>query len=159
MECTHARELVEAIAAGDVPLDPESRAHFESCPACAFALASAQKLEAMLAADAAPQAPAAFAAVVTQRIRGERWRSEQHVDRLFNIAIALGILIIVGAVVAMLNVTAVFSLAASAWTLIKDGTGEAMKQAVPTIATYVAAVGLLASALGMWWWAERRLQF
>jgi hypothetical protein len=23
--------------------------------------------------------------------------------------------------------------------------------------TYIAAGGLLASALGMWWWAERRL--
>ncbi|MGH9308505.1 MAG: hypothetical protein ACRD1U_03980 [Vicinamibacterales bacterium] len=159
MECTHARELVEAIAAGDVSLDQHLRAHFESCPACASALASAQKLEAMLAADAAPAVPPAFASAVMQRIRGERWRAEQHVDRLFNVAIALGILIIVGAVAAMLNVAAVFSLAVSAWALIKDGTGEAMKQAVPTIATYVAAVGLLVSALGMWWWAERRLQF
>jgi hypothetical protein len=159
VECTQARELVEAIAAGDVPLDGDSRAHFESCPACASMLASAQKLEAMLAADAPPQTPPAFAPAVMQRIRGERWRSEQHVDRLFNIAIVLGILIVVGSVMAMLNVAAVFSLAASAWALIKDGTGEAMKQAVPTIATYVAAVGLLASALGMWWWAERRLQF
>jgi anti-sigma factor RsiW len=159
VECTQARELVEAIAAGDLPLDRELRAHIESCPACASALASAQKLEAMLAADVPPEAPPAFAPIVIQRIRVERWRSEQHVDRLFNIAIVLGILIVVGAVVAMLNVAVVFSLSASAWTLIKNGTAEVMKQAVPTIATYLAAVCLLASALGMWWWAERRLQF
>ena len=34
------------------------------------------------------------------------------------------------------------------------GCRRAVQDAAPTLATYVAAAGLLASALGMWWWAE-----
>ncbi len=30
----------------------------------------------------------------------------------------------------------------------------AVQKALPAIATYVAAMGLLASALVMWWWTE-----
>lgn len=159
MDCDHASELVEAIAAGDLTPDAELRAHLESCPSCAGALASARKVEALLAAVPTPAAPAAFTRRVMQSVRAERWRSEQHVDRLFNVAMAVGILLIVGGIAAMLNVSSVFLLAASAWDLVREGTADLMKQAVPTLATYLAAFGLLASALAMWWWAERRLQF
>jgi anti-sigma factor RsiW len=144
VDCDHASELVEAIAAGDLAPDAGLRAHFESCPSCAGALASAQKIEALLAAVPAPAAPPAFTRTVMQSVRAERWRSEQHVDRLFNVAMAVGILLIGGGIIAMLNVSAVFLLATSAWGLIREGTADLMKQAVPTLATYLAAFGLLA---------------
>jgi hypothetical protein len=69
------------------------------------------------------------------------------------------VIVIVGAVAAMLNLGALFAVTESAWALMKNGTRTAMRNAAPTLTTYVAAVGLLASALGMWWWAERKLQY
>jgi hypothetical protein len=157
--CKEALDLVEPIAAGDRELDESSRAHFESCPRCAGALASARRLTAVLTELETPAAPANFASAVLQRIRRERWRSEQQIDRLFNLAIVFAVLLVASAIVAMLNIDTVVSLSQTVWVLGRDATRDAMKQAVPTLATYVAAAGLLASALVMWWWAERRLQY
>jgi anti-sigma factor RsiW len=159
MLCKDALLLVEPIAAGDLPLDGDTRNHFESCPRCAGALASARKLESALKAVEIPAAPETFTAGVLQRIRRDRWRSEQHVDRLFNVAIAAAVLLVAGGIAAMLNVDAVLSVAASAWLLVRENARGAMKEAAPAVVTYVAAAGLLASALGMWWWAERRMQY
>lgn len=157
MVCRDVLERVEAIAAGDLPLDDVVRAHVESCPRCASALASAQRLEAMLRAVEVPPTPETFAAGVVQRIRRDRWRSEQRVDRLFNLAIAAAVLVILVGVAAILNVNAVLTMTASAWALLRDGTHQAVQAYAPTFATYVAAAGLLAAALFMWSWAERRL--
>ena len=157
MLCKDVLELIEPIAAGDVQLDGEVRAHVESCPRCASALASAQRLESALRAVEVPPVPASFTSVVLQRVRRDRWRSEQRVDRLFNLAIAAAVLVIVGGVLAMLNVTAVLSMTASAWAILREGAHQAVLEFAPTFATYVAAAGLLALALFMWSWAERRL--
>jgi hypothetical protein len=157
--CKQALDLVEPIAAGDLELDDRSRAHFESCPRCAGALASARRLNAVLMAVEVPAAPGNLAAAVLQRVRRERWRSEQQIDRLFNLAIVAAVVLVAGAVVAMLNVDTVVSLSRTVWFLMRDASRDAMRQAVPTLATYVAAAGLLASALAMWWWAERRLEY
>ena len=48
-----------------------------------------------------------------QRIRRERWRSEQHVDRLFNVAIVVAVFVVVGGIAAMLNLQALFGVTAS----------------------------------------------
>ena len=157
MMCRAVLELVEPIAAGDLPLDDEVRAHVESCPRCAGALASAQRLEAALRAVEVPPAPDSFPSAVLQRIRRDRWRAEQRVDRLFNVAIAAAVIIILVGVAAMFNVHAILTMTASAWPLLRDGTRETVRQFAPTFATYVAAAGLLAAALFMWSWAERRL--
>jgi hypothetical protein len=157
--CREALDLVEPIAAGDWQPDERVRAHFESCPRCAAALASARRLETMLASVDTPGAPAGFTRGVIQRIRHDRWQSEQRVDRLFNLAIVAAMLLVAGAIVAMLNVETVLSLAGSVWLLLRDATHATMKQAVPMLATYAAALGLLASALAMWWWAEQRLHY
>ena len=159
MLCREALDLVEPLASGDAPISDAAREHFETCPRCASALASARRLEAMLRSVQAPHAPGTFTASVLQRVRRERWQSEQNVDRLFNVAIVVTVIVIVGAVAAMLNLGALFAVTESAWALMKNGTWTAMRNAAPTLTTYVAAVGLLASALGMWWWAERKLQY
>ena len=114
-----------------------------------------RRVEAMLKAVEVPPTPQAFTSLVLQRIRRDRWRSEQNVDRLFNLAIAVALLVIIGGVVAMLNLDAVFSLATTTWALAREILRDAMEQVAPALATYVAAAGLLASAFGMWWWAER----
>lgn len=154
MTCSQTRSLVEAIAAGDLEVAEDIRAHFETCPACAAALASAQRLEAALRLRPAPAPPAAFKAAVMSRIRDQRWQSEQHVDRIFNVAIAAALLLVIGGIAALTNVATVLEIAGSVWNVAARTTARAAQQAVPTLLTYVAAAGLLMSTLVMWWWAE-----
>jgi len=155
--CTDALHLVEAIAAGDLEVDDNVRTHFETCPRCASTLASARRLEAALQARPKPQAPARFTQTVLGRIGHERWRSEERVDRVFNVAIVVAVLLVLGSIVAMTNVGAVLGGARSLWGLVAAVGGQALEAAAPVLLTYIAAAGLLMSALGMWWWADRRL--
>ena len=157
MTCKELTEFIEPIAAGDLEPDAGMRAHFETCPRCASALASARRLEAALAGQEAPQAPARFASLVLQRVRRERWRMEQNVDRLFNLAIVAALLIVAAGVLALMNLSGVIASASEAWTLLSSVSATVARAAVPSMDTYIAAGGLLATALGMWWWAERRL--
>ena len=157
MTCRDVLDLVEPIAAGDQNVQPSVRAHVESCPRCASALASARRIELALAAHEPPGAPVRFTPTVLARIRRERWRTEQNVDRLFNVAVAAALILVAGGVLALLNLSGVMAAGRLGWSVLTTITGEAVAHAVPFVATYVAAAGLLASALGMWWWAERRL--
>src|SRR5687768_592753 len=87
MTCRAVTEQVEAIAAGDLDPSPDLVAHIETCPRCASALADARRIETLLATRPAPAAPPQFAVAVQQRIRRERWQTEEQVDRIFNVAI------------------------------------------------------------------------
>jgi anti-sigma factor RsiW len=157
MTCHEIRPLVEAIAAGDLEIDDTIRGHIESCPACAAQLASAQRIELLLKARPAPKPPENFTTTVLGRIRREQWQHEEHVDRVFNIAIVAAVLLVLGGIAALTNVGAVIGLAGSAFGLLGQATGRVAAQSAPTATTYVAAAGLLMSTLFMWWWAERRL--
>ena len=157
MTCKDVIELVDAIAAGDLEPTPQVRAHVETCPGCASVLASARRLEAALSAWEAPAAPARFVPVVLQRVSRERWHAEQQVDRLFNLAMVAALVIVAGGVFALMNVSGVIAAASETLGVIATVRGEVARQAAPSVNTYIAAGGLLASALGMWWWAERRL--
>ena len=157
MTCKEAIELVEAIAAGDVEAGPDARAHFETCPGCASALASARRLEAVLATREVPLAPARFVPLVLQRVRRDRWSAEENVDRLFNAAMITALAIVVAGALALMNLSGVVAAAAETWTVMSRVSGDVARQASPAVDTYVAAGCLLASALGMWWWAERRM--
>jgi anti-sigma factor RsiW len=155
--CSDALHLVEAIAAEDLALDDSVRTHFETCPRCASALASARRIEMALQTRPKPQAPARFTQGVLGRIRQERWQSEQRVDRVFNVAIGMAVLLVVASVLALTNVGAVLGVAGSIWGLLAAVGGQAVAVAAPVLVTYIAAAGLLMSALAMWWWADRRL--
>jgi hypothetical protein len=155
--CHEVVQLVEAIAAGDVEVTPATREHLESCPRCAAELASAYRLDAMLAARPQPGAPSQFVAAVLARVRTERWTSEQRVDRIFNVAIAAALLLVGGSIAALTNVAAVIGAAGWIWNIGSATLAQFARQAAPVIVTYVAAAGVLMSALVMWWWAERRL--
>jgi len=155
--CDHVLEIVEAIAAGDIEVDKARRAHFETCPRCASTLASARRLETMLTARAKPKAPDGFTQAVLARIRQEQWQSEERVDRLFNVAIVIALLLVVGSVIALTNVDAAIGAAGTLWGMVARASGQAVSAAAPVFLTYVAAIGLLMSALVMWWWADRRV--
>ena len=157
MTCHDVVQLVEAIAAGDLAVGDEVRAHVESCPHCAAALASAHRLEAALTAWPEPAAPDAFTRAVVARVRKQQWTSEQRIDRMFNAAIVFALLVAVAGIAALTNVTTVLAGADWVATAIAAATAQGAREAAPVIATYVAAAGVLMSALLMWWWAERRL--
>src|SRR4051812_3773511 len=155
MTCREVADLIEPIAAGELDLTPEVRAHFESCPACALMVATARRVEAALAADQPPSVPDRFVAAVLQRVRRERWRVERNVDLLFNAAIAVALLIVGAGAFALLNVSGVTAASSDAWAGLSTMSSQIARQMAPAINTYIAAAGLLITALGMWWWAER----
>jgi anti-sigma factor RsiW len=156
MTCDDALALVEPVAAGDLPVSDALRVHLETCPRCAAALATAHRIESALAAQPERLAPARFTPQVLARIRTERWRAEQHVDRVFNVAIVAAVVLIAGGILALTNLSSVLPAATRGGVLLKFALEEGVKQAAPALATYIAAAGLLVSALAMWWWAERR---
>ncbi|MCA1559151.1 MAG: hypothetical protein LC753_02105 [Acidobacteria bacterium] len=106
-----------------------------------------------------PVAPERFTTTVLQRIRREQWRTEQNVDRLFNVAIAAALVLMFGGLAALLNLNGVLSVSASVWTLLNGVGRTAVGVAAPSFGLYIAAAGLLLSALAMWWWADRSLEF
>lgn len=159
LSCAAVLDQVEAIAAGDIPVDDTIRAHLESCPRCASTLAAARRIEESLAARPAPPAPARFRHTVLARIRRERWMSEQRVDRIFNLAIAAAVLLMFGGVAALLNVDRVLATATAIGQFAATTAAPARDVRTPGLAAYVGSIGLFVSALGTWWWAERRLSF
>ena len=159
MTCKDVGDLIEPIAANDLEATADIRAHFESCPTCAAALATARRLEAALATDRPPAVPERFVALVLQRVRRERWHLEQSVDRLFNVAIVVAMLIVAAGALALMNLSGVLAAASGTWTAMSQVSSQLAQQMAPAVDTYIAAAGLLLTVLGMWWWAERRVSF
>jgi anti-sigma factor RsiW len=159
MTCQEMDERIEAIAAGDEPAGAALLAHIEACPGCAAALARARAIEAALAARPVPAAPARFAAAVTSRIRREYWRSEQQVDRMFNVAVAAGLIAVAGGTLALVNLSAVTDAIAVGLSalnaLATEQGGATATQAAPAFSTYLLGGGFLVTAVLVWSWAER----
>lgn len=157
LTCAAILDQVEPIAAGELEPAPAVRAHFETCPGCASALASARRIEALLSRRDAPEAPVGFTAAVVARVRRDRWQAEQRVDRLFNLAIVVAVLLVVAGLGAIFNLEAVLRSAGAAWSyMVEAARRDAAREGPSTLLTYLAAAGFMISAVGMWWWAERR---
>jgi anti-sigma factor RsiW len=157
MTCRDVHDLIEPVAAGDMPAGDEFRAHVETCVACAAALASARAIEAALAARPAALAPARFEALVAARLRHDRWRAEQQVDRAFNVAVALGVLAILGGTLALFNIGSVTSAIASAAGTLAAAASQPVSSAAdqtPSLWSYMLGCALLGTSLLVWRWAE-----
>jgi anti-sigma factor RsiW len=159
MNCLDLEDQIEAVAAGDEPAGGAFLAHVETCPRCASALARARAIEAALAARPVPAAPPRFAAAVASRIRRDYWRSEQQVDRMFNVAVAAGLIAIAGGTLALVNLSAVTDANAAGLTalnaLATEQGGAVATQAAPAFSTYLLGGGFLVTAVLVWSWAER----
>ena len=90
MTCHDVDDRIEAIVSGEEPSEAV-RAHVEECVRCAAALAMARRIDQAILARPVSRAPAEFTMAVVRRIRGDRWRAEQQVDRLFNDVMAGGV--------------------------------------------------------------------
>jgi predicted anti-sigma-YlaC factor YlaD len=155
MFCDEALDAVERIAAGE--LTPEGRigAHLASCPNCAAALESARRIEQLLRQRPTPSAPAQFTTRTLSRMRRARWRSEQYLDVGFNVAIAVIVVAVIGGIWMLLNRTGLSAVSHDAVDLFGTGLVTLARRVAPSLPLYVGAAALLATALGIWWWAER----
>jgi len=155
MFCDEALDAVEAIAAGE--LTPEGRiaAHLATCPNCAGALASARRLEQMLQARPVFKAPAQFTPRTMAVVRRKRWRSEQFLDVGFNVALGLLALVIVGTIWMVLHRSGLVSVSNDAAGWVGASVVKLAHRAAPSVPLYAGATALVATALGIWWWAEK----
>jgi anti-sigma factor RsiW len=155
MFCDETLDAIEAIAAGELKADGRVAAHLAACRHCAAALESARRLDKLLAARPVPRPPQQFTVRTMTRIRRARWRSDQFLDAGFNVAIALIVLGVIGAGWLLLDRSGLTVVSGDLVALIESG-GVALAQRVaPSVPVYAAAAALVATALGIWWWAER----
>ena len=155
MFCDEALDAVEAIAAGEMTADGRIADHLASCPNCAAALVAARQLERVLQRRGAPTPPAQFTARTLARVRRARWRSDQFLDVGFNVAIVVLVAAVFGGVWMLLNRTGLTAVSSDAVDLFGTGLVTLVRRVAPSLPLYGGAAALLASALGVWWWAER----
>src|SRR5262245_21878687 len=123
--CDDLEPLIEAIADESFEASPDDRTHLQSCAVCGGRLGRARAIHGLLLTREMPAPPASFTAGVMARVQRERWKDEQVVDFGFNLAIAAGVLLIVGGVLALawsfglltfgMDVRGVMAVVASQW--------------------------------------------
>ena len=155
MFCDEALDAVEAIAAGDLTPDGRVAEHLATCPNCAAALVSARALEGMLRVRSIPKPPAQFTTRTLARVRRARWRTEQFLDVGFNVAIAAVVVTVIAGVWILLNRSGLVAVSNDVVDLFGTSLVAFVRRVGPSLPLYAAATALLATALGIWWWAER----
>ncbi len=155
MFCDEVLDVVEAVAAGDLTPDLRVTAHLASCLNCRSALESAREIDRMLQARAVPRPPTQFTTRTLARVRRARWRSEQFVDMGFNVAITALVLLVIGGVWLLFNRTGLVAVSGDAINLMGSGGAALARRLAPSLPLYIGASALVASALAIWWWAER----
>jgi len=155
MICRDFDAIVEPVAAGEMDLPAEAAEHLAGCPPCAARLALARRIEGVLASRPSLEPPSSFTAAVMGRVRRERWRSEQRVDRFFNVAMAAAAMLVVGGIWMLFNLTGVAAVGAEASAVLSEGLRLAAARITVQLPAYAGATGLLLSAVAVWWWAER----
>ena len=156
MFCDEALDAVEAIAAGELTPDGRVAEHLATCPNCAAALVSARALEQHAAAASVPSPPPQFTTRTLARVRRARWRNDQFLDVGFNVAIGAVVLALVGGVWMLLNRSGPDRGQQRRGGSVRHRPGRRSRSACrPSLPLYAGATALLATALGIWWWAER----
>jgi anti-sigma factor RsiW len=159
MFCDEALDSIEAIAGGELTPDGRIAAHLASCPNCAAALESARALETMLRGRAVPAPPAQFTIRTLGRVRRARWRAEQYLDAGFNVAVGVVVLAVIGGIWMLLNRSGLAAVSNDVVDLFANGLVTFARRVAPSLPLYAGAAGLLATALAIWWWAERDVTF
>jgi len=158
VSCTELNALIEAIAAGEIEPDPGARAHLATCIACARALALARHIDALLAAQPAPDASPGFTPALMARLRRDRWRSEQYLDLGFNVAVALAIVAGVGGLWLVLSATGLVGVSTDLTRVLLASTASLVASIAPALPIYTLAAGVFVSGVAIWWWAEHGLE-
>ena len=155
MFCDEVLDVIEPIAAGELTPDGRIADHLGTCPHCAAALDDARRLERMLRARPAPRPAPNFTSRTLNRVRRARWRSEQFLDVGFNVAIVAIVVALVGGIWMGLNRSGLAAVSGEAVNLFGSGMMAFVHRVAPSVPIYIGAMAVLATALGLWWWAER----
>ncbi len=153
MRCDEVNLLIDALAAGAEP-DADTTSHIAGCVRCSTALANAAVVERALRDFPAPVVPAGFTNGVMARVRRDRWRSEQVLDWTFNIAVSIGILLIVVGLVGVAWVGGFVSIGDDLIAVLFEQSPILLTRITGEMQTIVMAGLLLTMALGLWWWVE-----
>jgi anti-sigma factor RsiW len=151
--CDDVNLLVDAIAAGEEP-DAEAASHIAGCARCTTALANAGTIERLLRDVPAAVVPAGFTSGVMSRIRRDRWRSEQVLDWTFNVAVSIGVLLIVLGLAGVAWMAGFISIGGDLMTVLSEQSPILLNRIARETQTILLAGLLLTTALGLWWWVE-----
>lgn len=155
MTCDEFEPLIEAIADGTIELSPEQRAHLASCDRCAARLEQARAIEQLLTVRETATPPPSFTQQVMAHVGREQWQTERAIDLGFNLAMFVGVFVIVAGAVG-----AAWSLGLFSITIDVDAIAEILGAAnvsgriLSQVQTIGMAALLLTMALVLWWWAE-----
>jgi hypothetical protein len=154
VRCDELEPLIEAIADGTFEPATEDLAHLSSCTKCAPRLERARNIEQWLTTREMPQPPASFTALVMARIGQEKWQTERVVDIGFNLAIAAGVLVILGGGAGLAWSLGFFTLDVDVVALLNVATSQVEGRVMNQLQTVGIAAVVLTMALVLWWWAE-----
>jgi predicted anti-sigma-YlaC factor YlaD len=155
MFCDEALNSVEAIAEGELTAEGRLADHYATCPNCAAALRRARELEQMLQLRPTPRPSPQFTTRTMARVRRARWRSDQVLDMGFNAAIAIVLIAVIVGGWMVLDRSGLVAVSNDAVGIFGRGLTTFVQRIAPSLSLYAGATVLLATALGLWWWAER----
>jgi hypothetical protein len=88
------------------------------------------------------------------RIGQEKWQTERVVDIGFNLAIAAGVLVILGGGAGLAWSLGFFTLDVDVVALLNVATSQVEGRVINQLQTVGIAAVVLTMALVLWWWAE-----
>jgi hypothetical protein len=145
---------MDAIVDGSYEPDAGERAHLDGCEVCRGRLAVSRSIEDWLQRRETPVVPQSFTAGVMARISKEAWRTERVIDLGFNVAVAAGLILIIGGAAGVAWSFGLFTLSIDA-DLLEAATRAIVDDRLASNAQTVAmGTVLLAMTLGFWWWVE-----
>jgi anti-sigma factor RsiW len=158
MFCDEVLDVIEPIAAGELTPDGRVAAHLTTCPNCAAALVSARRVDQMLKARPVPKPAPQFSTRTMALVRRRRWKRDQFVDAGFNVALLIIGIGVVAAVWMALNRSGLIAVSNGTLDVLGAAVGVVRQRVPSSVGVYFAAMLLLVTGLGIWWWAERDTQ-
>ena len=91
------------------------------------------------------------------RLRRERWRAEQVVDLGFNLAVGIGVVLIIGGFAGLAWSAGLISLVRDIAPGVFGATRAAATRMTADVHVMTVAMLLISMAAALWWWAEEDL--
>jgi anti-sigma factor RsiW len=161
VSCADAQAVIEQMVDQTVPsnrTDDAVASHVERCDQCAASLALARRVDRLLAAAQAPAAPSGMVPAVLLRVSAERWRTDQVIDRWFTGALVAGLVLAVGGLTALFNLAGLTAGALEAVGALSLALPEATDRVATVLPNYGAALAVVLTAYGIWWWTDGRFE-